>query len=215
MTEFTNEDYIIYIENNIKEDLSLQSIADYFGYSKYHFCRMFKSQMNISVMEYVWSRKLVIATDEILKGKRIIDVAEEFGWETHSGFTKSFKRKYGFSPSMVKLLRLTLENLGGSLMNGFVLDVTRGEETKEELTKCLVDIVRKKNVNISELLDVIKCAEKYYEGLKRYSGDEYITHSLNVAIILALLEVEIYVIEAGLFCDADKRIDYLNDINIK
>lgn len=46
---------------------------------------------------------------------------------------------------------------------------------------------------------------KAYKGIKRYSGDEYVTHTLNVAIILAQLETDINTIVAGLFCDVTKK----------
>lgn len=44
-----------------------------------------------------------------------------------------------------------------------------------------------------------------YKGMKRYSGDEYITHPLQVAILLAEMEADFYTVCAGLFCDALKK----------
>ena len=48
---------------------------------------------------------------------------------------------------------------------------------------------------------VYQCACKAYEGKYRYSGEEYITHPLNVAILLTELGVTADTVMAGLFCD--------------
>ncbi|NOW90374.1 helix-turn-helix domain-containing protein [Clostridium beijerinckii] len=87
---------IQYIEDNITEKLTVECISKKMGYSTYHFSRIFKEQMSVSLMEYVKDRKLFRAIEDIMLGKRILDVAVEYGYETHSGFTKAFRRKYGF-----------------------------------------------------------------------------------------------------------------------
>ena len=48
---------LVYIEKNLKQKISIEEIADYVGYSKFYFSRMFKQEMNISIMEYVKERK--------------------------------------------------------------------------------------------------------------------------------------------------------------
>lgn len=66
---------LVYIEKNLKRKISVAEIAGYAGYSKFYFSRMFKSEMNISVMEYVKERKIVCASESILRGDKILDVA--------------------------------------------------------------------------------------------------------------------------------------------
>ena len=43
---------LVYIEKHLKQKVSIEEIADYVGYSKFYFSRMFKQEMNISIMEY-------------------------------------------------------------------------------------------------------------------------------------------------------------------
>ena len=50
---------LVYIEKNLKQKISIEEIADYVGYSKFYFSRMFKQEMNISIMEYVKERKVI------------------------------------------------------------------------------------------------------------------------------------------------------------
>ena len=88
-----------YIEDNIKESLSLEEISTYVGYSPYHFSRIFYGAYQMTMMEYVRKRKLELAIYEISKGKKIIDVAMEFGFLTSSGFSKAFKKVYETTPT--------------------------------------------------------------------------------------------------------------------
>lgn len=59
-----------YIETNINEPIMAGDIAENAGYSLYHFSRMFKKQMGLSIMEYVKERKLIKASEEIVNGRK-------------------------------------------------------------------------------------------------------------------------------------------------
>ena len=80
-----------YIENNIKNKITIVEIAGNAGYTKFYFSRLFKQEMKVSVMEYVRERKLIYATREILNGNKILDVAIEYGWESHSGLCNEIR----------------------------------------------------------------------------------------------------------------------------
>ena len=106
-----------YIENNIKDKITIDEIASNAGYTKFYFSRLFKQEMNVSIMEYVRERKMIYATREILNGNKILDVAIEYGWESHSGFIKAFRSYYGFSPSLLYAMKLEIINFGGGDMS--------------------------------------------------------------------------------------------------
>lgn len=42
-----------YIENNIKNKITIDEIVGNAGYTKFYFSRLFKQEMKVSVMEYV------------------------------------------------------------------------------------------------------------------------------------------------------------------
>lgn len=193
-----------YIDNHLEKELTVSEIAGAMGYSEYYFSRKFKDEMHMSVMEYVKKRRLIKASDAILKGEKIIDVAFRFGWQTHSGFTKSFKNEFGFYPALLKAMMMQIEDIGGSAMSHVFLKKTESHSTKEQLLQCLKDEMSSVNMNVDveELERVYSQACKVYEGIKRYSGDEYVTHPLNVAIILAEMNADKDTIYAGMFCDA-------------
>jgi GTP pyrophosphokinase len=101
---------------------------------------------------------------------------------------------------------IELNNLGGSDMEHIFLDKTDEHASKEQLIQMLKETIAHNGIEIDDNIDdMIKYADNAYKGIKRYSGDEYVTHTLNVAIILAQLETDINTIEAGLFCDVTKK----------
>ena len=97
------QEMLRYIDDNIKEKLSVEKLAARAGFSSYHFCRVFQWSVGYSIMEYVRNRRLAFAASELNSGKRIIDISIEYGFETHSGFSKAFRRYFGCSPEIYRL----------------------------------------------------------------------------------------------------------------
>lgn len=91
-------DSVTYIEKHLKEPLSLEVISSEAGYSPYYFSRLFTLYMEMPVMEYVRHRRIACAADDICKGGRILDIAVEYGFNSHTGFIKAFRKIYGYSP---------------------------------------------------------------------------------------------------------------------
>lgn len=192
-----------YIEENLEEELNVKRLAEKAGYSEYHFIRVFKKTTNETVMEYVCRRRLIRSCEDILEGMRIIDVAIKYGWQSHSAFSKSFNREFGFSPSLLRAMKLEIDCIGGSYMNQIFLATTQVGMTKEQLISLLEKTMDSNGIEYDKkvLSEVYKVACNTYEGKKRYSGEEYVTHPINVAILLAELGVEQDVVLAGMFCD--------------
>ncbi|WBW96752.1 AraC family transcriptional regulator [Oceanirhabdus sp. W0125-5] len=94
---------IDYIDNNIKEVISVDTLSSIAGFSTYHFYKVFNNIVGQSAMGYVTKRKLQFAMFEIQSGEKIINVAMDYGYETHAGFSKAFKRCFGYSPSMYRM----------------------------------------------------------------------------------------------------------------
>ncbi len=92
-------DAVEFIEKHIREPMSAEQIAGRAGYSLYHFSRVFTAQKGVPLMDYVRMRRLSTARTELTKGRKVIDVALEFGYETASGFAKAFRKEFGYSPS--------------------------------------------------------------------------------------------------------------------
>lgn len=120
---------IEFIEENINKELTLEMISSKCGYSTFHFCRIFNMYYGITLMEYVKKRKLSLAAMKLFDGNRIIDIALEYGFDTHNGFSKAFKKEYGFSPTQyIKRMEGYYSNkesickLGGYIMNPIIVN---------------------------------------------------------------------------------------------
>lgn len=199
---------LVYIEKNLKQKISIEEIAEHVGYSKFYFSRMFKQAMSISVIEYVRERKIMRASESILQGNKILDVAIEYGWESHSGFIKAFKSYYGFSPSLLYAMNLEIIHLGGNAMSSYVFyEKTEEHMSKEALLELLERKMTEYKLDTTALKAVYDFCQKLYANQIRYSGDEYITHLLNVSLLLVQMGCESSVVYAGMFCDVLRKTD--------
>ena len=97
------QEMLRYIDTNIKEKLSVEKLAARAGFSPYHFCRVFQWGVGYSIMEYVRNRRLAFAASELKSDRRIIDIAVDYGFETHSGFSKAFRRYFGCAPENYRI----------------------------------------------------------------------------------------------------------------
>lgn len=197
-------DGLKFIEKNINEPITVEDIAKNAGYSLYYFSRMFKRQMGISIMEYVKERKLIKASEEIANGKKIIDAALDYGYQSHSSFTKAFKSKFGFSPTLLRAFRFQINCLGGNCnMSHAFMKSTDVHATKEDLFELLVATINENQLGYDQkkIKEAFEFACIAYNGKKRYSGDDYVTHPINVAILLSEMEANEEAVIAGLLHD--------------
>lgn len=88
-----------YIEENLQAQLQVEELADMAGYSLFHYYRVFQRLVGFPVMQYITRRKLLHAAFDIANGKKIIDVALLYGFETNAGFYKAFLREFQCAPS--------------------------------------------------------------------------------------------------------------------
>jgi AraC family transcriptional regulator len=125
-----------FIDEHLKEPLSPARVARAAGYSVYHFARLFAGATGMPVMAYVTCRRLAFARYDLARGGKVIDAAMEYGFDTHAGFTKAFKRRFGYPPSLCFLRAhplppgrmtpdaLKRQNIGGSDMNPHIMELT-------------------------------------------------------------------------------------------
>lgn len=93
-------DAIDLIEDSITRDIQIDEIAKRAYSSPYHFQRMFHMLTGITVREYIRSRRLTLAAQELaVSGSKVIDVALKYGYDSPESFAKAFRKAHGISPS--------------------------------------------------------------------------------------------------------------------
>lgn len=89
-----------YIENNYADKITIAEIAEVAGFSESHFMRYFKEVMGTSFVEYLKDYRLAMAARLLQSSEAsILVVAEDVGFDNLSYFNRSFKAKYGITPS--------------------------------------------------------------------------------------------------------------------
>ena len=88
-----------YIEDNLKAEISAQELCEKAGFSLFHYYRLFQGAVGMPVMQYILRRRLLHAIYEISLGGKMVDVALEYGFDTHAGFYKAFMREFGQTPT--------------------------------------------------------------------------------------------------------------------
>ena len=89
-----------YIKENFKEDLSLEGVAQSFGYSPTYLSRMFRKYAKINYKEYVQGIRLEYAYRELTGSDALVEeIAEHNGFADGRAFAKAFQKKYGVRPS--------------------------------------------------------------------------------------------------------------------
>jgi len=88
-----------YIVEHIQDAISLRQLAEAAGYSPWHSARIFKAYTGKTPFAYIRSLRLRYAA-EVLRDQdvHVIDVAFDFLFSSHEGFTKAFAREFGITP---------------------------------------------------------------------------------------------------------------------
>ena len=90
---------IRYINENISQDLSLDRICSEINVSKYYFCRQFKLQLGMTVMQYILSTRIVLAKGSLKETKDPVSlISDKCGFSSVSYFCQVFKSETGFTP---------------------------------------------------------------------------------------------------------------------
>lgn len=102
---------IEFMEEHILEPINYEDVANAVYMSNYHFHRLFSMLTGITANEYIKSRKLSMAGQElILSNAKIIDISYKYGYESPESFTKAFTRFHGVTPNVAKRSGMELKS---------------------------------------------------------------------------------------------------------
>ncbi len=88
-----------YIEDNLGQPITLLALARAAGYSPWHSDRIFRELTGRAPFDYIRSLRMSRAALRLRdRPGRVIDVALEFVFDSHEGFTRAFSREFGLSP---------------------------------------------------------------------------------------------------------------------
>lgn len=95
-----------FIEGRLKEDLSLQELADFAGVTPWHFLRVFQQVLGTTPHQWLLSRRLAAASRRLLETNApVATIALGVGFGDLSNFNAAFKRAFGATPREHRLRR--------------------------------------------------------------------------------------------------------------
>jgi AraC-like DNA-binding protein len=88
-----------FIDAHLKERITLHMLAEAAGYSPWHAARMFKELTGRSPFDYIRMLRLSRAAVRLREEEvKVVDVAFDFLFDSHEGFTRAFTRHFGITP---------------------------------------------------------------------------------------------------------------------
>lgn len=91
---------LIQVQRALDQELNLETVALQFGYSSFHFHRLFKETVGETPRQYVHRLRLEKAAYKLqITGESILDICLSIGFKNHETFSRAFRRRFGVTPS--------------------------------------------------------------------------------------------------------------------
>jgi len=108
-----------YIENHLKENITLEEAASEACFSPYHFHRIFHALLGENFKEYIRKRRLSNAACDLINTDReILQISFDYRFESQESFTRSFKKMFGTTPGRFREMRILPRVFFKPEMNG-------------------------------------------------------------------------------------------------
>jgi AraC family transcriptional regulator len=92
-----------YIEDNLKEPITVADMAAAVSFSLYHFCRTFNQASHHTPYDYLMRRRLSeSAHDLIHTDKKIIEIACDYQFNNPETFSRAFRRMFEMQPNQAR-----------------------------------------------------------------------------------------------------------------
>jgi len=122
---------IDYIEENIRDDISLEKLAFLAGFSKFHFLRVFKAVTDNTVADYIRKRRLTLAANDLLDSQKgILEIAMTYRYNSQEAFTRAFKDRFKMTPMAYRNNNFPFVNSEKAILSGQVMEFHRDLDCK-------------------------------------------------------------------------------------
>ena len=97
------EKALYYIDEHICDELTYERLAEVFGYSSFHFHKIFSSVTELSITEYIRKRRLTIAHKKLCETtKTVAEICYSVGFNSIQTFNRVFKDTFGMQPLVAR-----------------------------------------------------------------------------------------------------------------
>lgn len=97
------EKVLYYIDEHVCEELTYDRLAEVFGYSSFHFHKIFSSVTDLSITEYIRKRRLTMAHRKLCETtETVADICYSVGFNSIQTFNRAFKDTFGMQPLVAR-----------------------------------------------------------------------------------------------------------------
>jgi AraC-like DNA-binding protein len=122
-----------YMHENINSTITLSDLAKAAGYSQWHSARLFKELIGKSPFDYLRALRLSKAALILRDNQpKIIDVAFDFVFDSHEGFTRAFTKQFGLSPKKYSDNPTPIQLFMPDRIRDFYLTLQKGDTEMSE-----------------------------------------------------------------------------------
>jgi AraC family transcriptional regulator len=90
---------LIDVQHHLDADINLEALARQFGYSPFHFHRVFSKTVGETPKQHVDRLRLERAAYKLaITDESILDIALSVGFKNHETFSRAFKRGFAYTP---------------------------------------------------------------------------------------------------------------------
>jgi len=197
---------IDWIEENLKNEFSLDELANHMGYSPYYCSFKFHQVTGISIRRYVLLRRLYLSTEDLKSNRKVIDIAIDYGYSSQEAYSRAFKLVFGISPREFQVNRMPVQS--------FVkLTINQGEDGCKMALSREIEVEQLQNENRElfdkDVLNILNGQMMYEEfKMKKLMGDsDYVPFNEAMCVNASTkLYSDNKVIE---FCNSSQLLDII------
>lgn len=110
---------LLYIEENLDKDLTLEDIGEEFQYSRFYVARKFRESTGVTLHKYIQGRRLDEAARKLAETRQpIAQIAFEAGYGSQQAFTQAFRLTYMCTPREYRQAGMFMPRQGRIQMAG-------------------------------------------------------------------------------------------------
>ncbi len=182
-----------YIENHLQDNLRLETIANVGHYSLFYFHRIFKSIVGETIQDFIIRKKVEKAALQLSKNKTksLTEIYSEVGFNSHSSFSKVFKKYYGIPPSSFRKLApehfSKISQINSNIEQNTVIFeqyICTIEQIKKIMENTKIEVKQMPEMNLASVLSIgIQNVEKAYQKVINWGISKDLFPRENVKMI--------------------------------